>query len=640
MAATHPCPSCGWTLRWAPEQGSWVCDRCGTVLQAQQAAPQPAPAPVPPQSSGLAPGWQRPVSTNAGFGGSAAASSPIGRSPSQPPGVYQRSPSQPPVAQAAPAPAQPPGSASPPNYAYGQPPGSASQASYGYGQPPPGAQPANPYTNAGFGGSATAAAPSQFGVPAFAPPQPGGFGGAATAAQPPGDPRTRAPSNAPYGDPRAASQPAIDRASQSAPSIPQQAPQPGYGPGGYPAYTPPSAASEPLPPVARSKRGLYIAIGAVVAIAAGIVIAVVVGKGGGHKPGLDSADEVATQTLAALAAGDDERLGGLVVPLASDLMTCDEPDPRADKLAADVRDQLQKAADKAKGLTVELVKLGDARTTRYEKGKQVGPKGCTAASDFATHDHDAVLKIKSGERPAQERTVRIAMVELDGKWFLSNAPKVQRPGDCAAATRASIKNNAARWRAASLGDAAMARLDKAISRHCAEDGWPDETIVCLEDAKGSDEACLKMLTGAQVDKLTKHVEQIILEDAKSREVPTVAETPPTVDPTVDPTVAPVDPTAPGAGAGSGVAAGSGSAAPDEPVALPSVCDDYKAEIDKLARCRRVKADIKRGQLKRYQLTVDGWDKVVKKTEELRRSTEEICRKGVEQLVDLRKTHCR
>ena len=141
MSTTHPCPSCGWTLRWVAEQSAWACDRCGTVIPAG-----PPQQPVQ-QTSGLA--QQRPVATSGGaFGGSAASSSPA-RSPSQPPtDVSGRYPSQPPGDVFGRTPSQPPG-------VYQAP-------------------------NAGFGGSATAAGghgPSQFGA--------GQFGGSAGASYAP-----------------------------------------------------------------------------------------------------------------------------------------------------------------------------------------------------------------------------------------------------------------------------------------------------------------------------------------------------------------------------------------------------------------------------------------------------------------------
>nr|MBA2542695.1 hypothetical protein [Deltaproteobacteria bacterium] len=160
-----------------------------------------------------------------------------------------------------------------------------------------------------------------------------------------------------------------------------------------------------------------------------------------------------------------------------------------------------------------------------------------------------------------------------------------------------------------------------------------------EDAKGSDTACTTALTSTQLDKLTKKFDQIVLEDVKSREVPVVAETP-TAPVGIDPTAAPSSDA--GSAAGS-AAAGSGSAVAvvdSAPEQLPPICGDYKEQIAKLAGCRRIKADIKKGLRESYDLIVDGWNRVGKKTDAIRTSIEGICKKGVDSIVDLRKSHCR
>ncbi len=587
--SAHPCPSCGSTLRWVPEQTSWACDRCGTLLPAQQAAP-----PQQAAQSGLAQaGWQ-PVATNLGmapaggsFGGSAASSSPIAarlRSPSQPPGVHTAP---------------------------------ASQA-------PPQAQPANPYGNAGFGGSATSAtppqSPSQFGIAPYPAPQPGGFGGSATGAQPQ---RSQSPSQPPFA------------ADPHAPSTP------GYGPGGYPSYTPPPVSADDLPVAAKKpKRGLMIAIGAVVAIAAGVTIAVVLSKSGGKTGGLGSPDELATETVAALTAGDVDRLVALMSPeLSSEFITCDEEAQKKrepEKALSELRETLVKTVAMSKGLSIELVKLGAARTTKLDKGKDAG-KGCTFSTDLAMHNHDLVVKVKSGDRAAQERTFKINFVEADGRWFLSTAPQIERPGDCAAATKAMLASNKAALDKVQLGEAARARLEKAALQHCTEDAWTDAVKVCFEDASRN-KTCAKQLTESQQEKLDKQLTAIINEDIKSREVPAVGETPTTtVDPTIDPTKPPGS--APGAGSGSGTGSGSATV-PEVSDQLPPICDDYKAQIDKLASCRRMKNTMKKAQREAYQMIVEGWQRITKKTEAQRTSFEEICKKSLEGLVDLRKTLCR
>jgi hypothetical protein len=50
------CPTCGWVLRWLPEQGAYGCDRCRKLVPAAQVAPQPAqPQPSPQQQPAPSP---------------------------------------------------------------------------------------------------------------------------------------------------------------------------------------------------------------------------------------------------------------------------------------------------------------------------------------------------------------------------------------------------------------------------------------------------------------------------------------------------------------------------------------------------------------------------------------------------------
>src|SRR5205085_7380983 len=98
-----------------------------------------------------------------------------------------------------------------------------------------------------------------------------------------------------------------------------------------------------------------------------------------------------------------------------------------------------------------------------------------------TNENDIVAKIKGGDRSAKERTLKMGIAETGGRWFLATPPRVERPGDCDAAVRASMRNNSDKWAKAKLGEAARLRLEKAMTQHCGEDGWNDETIVCIED---------------------------------------------------------------------------------------------------------------------------------------------------------------
>ncbi len=418
--------------------------------------------------------------------------------------------------------------------------------------------------------------------------------------------------------------------------------QPGYGPGGYPSYTPPPASAVEAAPKKKSSGALMIGVIAAVAIIAGVIIAVVVSKGGGTKPGLASADEVTNETIAALTAGDVDRLVALIATEHNQgSVQCEEGSTTLDlpKALSDQREMLGKLVGKSKGLTVDLVKLGMPKTMKLEKGKEIA-KGCKLTTDGAIHEHDLSVKVKFADKPARDRTYKIMIGEADGRWFLAVPPEIKRPGDCATAMKTMIAANKADFEA-KLGDTARLRLEKAATQHCSEDGWSDDVVTCFENATGKQsKACSKQLTVDQADKLDKHLSAIIAEDAKSREVPTVAPVP-AVDPTIDPTQPAIDPTKDPTKDPKTVTAGSGSgSAVEEELQLPPICDDYKAEIDKLASCRRIKADIRLAQRDRYEKMIEGWDRVVKKTPQMVTSMETICKTGVTTLVDLRKTSCR
>nr|MBA2539051.1 hypothetical protein [Deltaproteobacteria bacterium] len=496
-----------------------------------QAPPQSAPVAQPAPVAAPVSSFAVPVISPAGgsFGGSAASSSPVARahSPSQqpvqarpnsssqpnyaygqqppnaqPPSPYvpqpyvQQAPvshannshpatqqpgaqSQPvtqqPGAQSQPA-AQPqlggayPGAQSQPGGAY---PGAQSQPGGSYpdaksqhpGGSYPGAQP-------GPGGSYPDAQ-SQHGSYPGAQPGPGGSYPNAPSQQPGGS-YPGAQAGAPYPNVRPATGPQSHAAGQ--PRAGSQSAAPAYFPGGYPIHTPaPDSvhAPEPPAPAKKSKRGLAIGLVAVGAIGAGVAIAVAMSGGKGSKGGAESKEAVTADTLAALTKPDVDALVALAPESERDIMECTEVgeqdrDPPA-KTLEKLREALTKKADTAAGLAVELVKLGDGKTTKMEKGKEVN-KGCLLTTDVALHDHELVLKVKQGDKPAKERTARIGLMEVDGRWYLSSPPRIVRPGDCATAAKASIKINDATWKKSSLGDAAKARLEKAMLQHCTDDG--------------------------------------------------------------------------------------------------------------------------------------------------------------------------
>jgi len=384
----------------------------------------------------------------------------------------------------------------------------------------------------------------------------------------------------------------------------------------------------------RSKKSLVIAIG-VGAIAIGIVVAVLVSRGGGSKEGLASKDDIATKAIAALQAGDLDGLMALTPPDKASFVHCaDKPDSELAKARDKLRKHYDKLIDKAKGVEVELVKLDGGKTEKMDASD-----GCTFDGDVTIHTFDVSLKLTAKGATRQE-VKQIVMVEGGGRWFLLDPPRVEAPGDCVAATRAMRGVIKPKLLANDVGEAAIARIDKAIEQHCNDDGWPDDAIACFGRSKsiGDNDVCLRMMTAGMQDKLRKHLDAIVDEDQASRAPPS---------PSDRVVVATVPDAGSGAGAGSndGSAAGSGSGAGSNDAGggvsdeIPSVCDDYREQLDKLKRCRRVPARVRRGFEGEYALIVKSW-KTNRKTDSLRTGTEKVCATGVESVRELRKTHCR
>jgi len=195
--------------------------------------------------------------------------------------------------------------------------------------------------------------------------------------------------------------------------------------------------------------------------------------------------------------------------------------------------------------------------------------------------------------------------------------------DAAASVRGNLEPELAGKR---VGKAALARIGMAIERHCKGDAWSPRAIACFTEATSDADngTCLKMISDKQQDSLIKHIDQIVEEDKASRAPPEI-----------------------GGGSAVAVAAGTGShpdagdAKASSPVdsKLPSACADYRAQLGKLKRCRRVPRRVRHGFETEYALIVKSW-KETPKTEALREATEKVCAAGTRSVLDLRKTHCR
>ncbi len=492
--------------------------------------------------------------------------------------------------------------------AAGSSPG-ASNAARPQPAPPPSYPPQ--YPQPGAYGQPPSLAYEQQGVGTYGQPQPGAY--AQPAVQPYGQP-------APYGQ-----QPQT----YEQPPSPYQAGPPSAAPY-QPGPTYPVHAAATLDPPRRKSKGLLIGGIGVIAVGAGIAVAVAV-SGGKTKPGVSSRDEVAAQTLAAIQKGDADALVALTPPAEPIFATCEDKDKLADKETRSrehMKDRFEKVIGKAKGVEVELVKLGESKKQTLAKGDEAG-RGCKLDVDITLHTIDIALKLKAGGL-SKQRDLKIEMLEGDGRWFLTEPPKIVAPGDCAAVAKVTIANAKDIFVRQGLGNTAIARIQKMVDQSCNDDAWSDDAIACFIVSKSDpdSETCMKMMAKSQQDNVVKHMGQIIADDVKSRAVPVPVAT--------ERVQAPVDPTVPPAGSGSGTGSGSAETVSSE---IPPICNDYREQLDKLARCRRVPAKIRKGFEDEYAIIVKSWNDT-KKTEAIRESTERSCKSGVDQALELRKGLCR
>ncbi len=207
-------------------------------------------------------------------------------------------------------------------------------------------------------------------------------------------------------------------------------------------------------------------------------------------------------------------------------------------------------------------------------------------------------------------------------------PEPRPPQRCSEAADAVRENLGPELAKKHVGKAALARIGMAIERHCKSDAWSAKAIDCFTAATSDADngTCLKMISDKQQDALIKHIDQIVEDDKASRAPPDIE-------------------------AGSAVAvadtAESGSATePADAMAgttvdakIPSACADYRAQLAKLKRCRRVPRRVRHGFETEYSLILKSW-KETPKTAALREATEKVCTAGTRSVRDLRRTHCR
>lgn len=255
-------------------------------------------------------------------------------------------------------------------------------------------------------------------------------------------------------------------------------PPPGspYAPQGGPAQAPYSPHAMPpgpgpgyaMPPpgAPRSMKGLAIGLGVGMVAVTGVIIALVVTRGGGGG-GHGSRDDLVNGTLAAMSAGNIDRLVELSDPVGLHARTLDcterdkasgagdsgpdkdgAGDPDAGKDAADdagelddpqiqekrVRRQAEKLVEKTKGLKLELVSItgGEAKDGGSDdQGKGLAMKkgdkamGCVLKVDVAIHELVAKVKVTGPDaKEPSEQQVTLSAINAGGSWYLQSAPQV------------------------------------------------------------------------------------------------------------------------------------------------------------------------------------------------------------------------
>jgi hypothetical protein len=264
-------------------------------------------------------------------------------------------------------------------------------------------------------------------------------------------------------------------------AAPPHAAPPGspYAPHGGPPQAPYSPHAMPhgpghaMPPpgAPRSMKGLAIGLGVGMVAVTGVIIALVVARGGGG--GRGSREALVKGTLAAMSAGDVDKLVELSDPvgLHAQTLDCSErdqaqggggkgPDKDGDGAGGDtdgaggadevddpqiqekrIRRQAEKLVEKTKGMKLELVSIagGEAKDGggAEDKGQGLAMKkgdkalGCVLKVDVAIHELVAKVKVKVTEPDAgepSEQEVTLSAINAGGSWYLQGAPKVSGGG--------------------------------------------------------------------------------------------------------------------------------------------------------------------------------------------------------------------
>lgn len=180
-----------------------------------------------------------------------------------------------------------------------------------------------------------------------------------------------------------------------------------------------------------NKRLWIVCSGAAIAIA--VIVTIVVLTRSSRRAG--SRQEIVNATIAALAAGDVDRLVGLSDSTNFDrLLDCRNTaaaDVTAEQLEREFRHAAERLAAKVSGRKLEVVAIENRELARdtgnddpsvFRKGDKVLGE-CRARTTFRGEEvMVTVEETRTGSR-SQKTAVTLGLYEVDGAWYLVDAPR-------------------------------------------------------------------------------------------------------------------------------------------------------------------------------------------------------------------------
>jgi hypothetical protein len=232
--------------------------------------------------------------------------------------------------------------------------------------------------------------------------------------------------------------PAVPADVPPSPYAPNSAPVAKYSP--FRAGPPPAQQAAMLQaahaPAGPSKR-VWLAVGGGITLL--VIVAIAFAAAGGSGGGAGSREELVKRTLHAIANRDVDALVALADPvgLMARVVECDDK-PRKGDEDRDPDTALRKSREKFEKLTRDLpdelaIELVDLREDRedakplIDKGDKM-MKGCVAKTAIYLREANAVVKISRAGKPGREQKIEIAIIEVDGRFYLSDPPKLDIAG--------------------------------------------------------------------------------------------------------------------------------------------------------------------------------------------------------------------